>query len=87
MRKSLIFLLALASFTIFGPRDINSCIKIPGESPYHVVQKGDSLWTISNKYQIPFGNILELNPPENFKSGDQNTIYVNERVRIVNYSD
>lgn len=49
---------------------------------YHIVKKGDTMWKISQQYNVPFKEILKLN--SHFKNPAM--IYPNDRVIITQTS-
>ena len=60
---------------LFIPKSDNSSVKNTGEINY-VVQKGDNLWTIANKYDITINDIKNLN---NLKT---NTLQIGQVLKI-----
>ena len=60
---------------LFIPKSDNSSVKNTGEINY-VVQKGDNLWTIANKYDTTIDDIKKLN---NLKS---NTLQIGQVLKI-----
>lgn len=60
---------------LFIPKNDNSSVKNTGEINY-VVQKGDNLWTIANKYDTTIDDIKKLN---NLKS---NTLQIGQVLKI-----
>ena len=60
---------------LFIPKNDNSSVKNTGEINY-VVQKGDNLWTIANKYDTTISNIKKLN---NLKT---NTLQIGQVLKI-----
>lgn len=60
---------------LFIPKNDNSSVKNTGEINY-VVQKGDNLWTIANKYDTTISDIKKLN---NLKT---NTLQIGQVLRI-----
>ena len=60
---------------LFIPKSDNSSVKNTGEINY-IVQKGDNLWTIANKYDTTIDDIKKLN---NLKS---NTLQIGQVLKI-----
>lgn len=64
-------------YTIFPGQNI----RIPGDSlippRWYVIRPGDSLWNISQRYGVPFSDLINNN---NFD--DPNTIYPGQLIRL-----
>lgn len=45
---------------------------------YHIVKKGDTMWKISQQYNVPFAEVLKLN--SNYKNPD--LIYIGDKIAI-----
>ena len=55
---------------------------------YHIVQMGESLTEISNKYNLNLGNLIEINNlknPDSVKVGQKLLLSKNEKIRSDNY--
>ena len=49
-----------------------------GESKWHTVDRGDTLWELARQYQVGLDRIVELNP----SIRNPNLIYIGQKVRI-----
>lgn len=57
-----------------------SCINVYAEDDVYIVKKGDTLWKISNNYQIKLSDLLYANP----QFANPNLIYPEDKVYIPN---
>lgn len=69
MKKYIVFLIAFVTLA-FGFSTSAFAAQ------YHIVKKGDTMWTIAQQYNVPFAEVLKLNK----HYADQNMIYPNDKI-------
>ena len=61
-----------------GPDGGENSAAQPGESLWHVVERGDTLWELARRYEVELNQIVELNP----SIRNPNLIYIGQKVRL-----
>lgn len=68
----------LAAAETASPTDGGTSDTASGETRYHKVARGDTLWAVANRYGVALGALLAANP----RIKNPNYIVVGERVRL-----